>query len=88
LLALVNHLVGRQLQARPRPAKQLIDASALPDLADVRGQTIARRALEVAAAGGHNLLVRGPSGARLGFRYQSLSGSAGAGPPIRTILPK
>ncbi|RYD85548.1 MAG: ATP-binding protein, partial [Sphingomonadales bacterium] len=30
LLALVNHLVGRQLQARPKPGRQLADASALP----------------------------------------------------------
>ena len=40
------------------------DASrALPDLADLRGQPLLRRALEVAAAGGHNLLVVGPPGA-------------------------
>ena len=63
LLALVNHLVGHQLQARPRPGRHLSDTRALPDLSDVRGQTIARRALEVAAAGGHNLLLVGPPGA-------------------------
>ena len=34
-----------------------------PDLADVRGQADARRALEIAAAGGHNLLMVGPPGA-------------------------
>lgn len=34
----------------------------LPDLADVRGQALARRALEIAAAGGHNLLLTGPPG--------------------------
>lgn len=63
LLALANHLVGHQLQARPHLGQQLVEASALPDLADIRGQTIARRALEVAAAGGHNLLMVGPPGA-------------------------
>jgi magnesium chelatase family protein len=38
-------------------------ASAMPDLADVRGQLLARRALEIACAGGHNLLLIGPPGA-------------------------
>jgi magnesium chelatase family protein len=38
-------------------------ASSSPDLADVRGQLLARRALEIACAGGHNLLLIGPPGA-------------------------
>jgi magnesium chelatase family protein len=56
LLALVNHLTGHQLAARPLPRKYLPNG-ALPDLSEVRGQQVARRALEVAAAGGHNMLM-------------------------------
>lgn len=49
----------------PQPAAQISAAAdgSGPDLADLRGQAALRRALEVAAAGGHNLLVTGPPGA-------------------------
>lgn len=62
LLALVNHLAGRQLSARPTPKKRNLGDD-LADLSDVRGQAVARRALEIAAAGGHNMLMIGPPGA-------------------------
>lgn len=62
LLALVNHLAGYQLCSRPQPKKRT-GLVGLPDLSEVRGQEVARRALEVAAAGGHNLLMVGPPGA-------------------------
>ena len=47
----------------PRPAPFSASAPPALDLSEVRGQSLARRALEVAAAGGHNLLMVGPPGA-------------------------
>ncbi len=46
----------------PPPADDFESLAGVPDLADVRGQERARRALEIAAAGGHNLLMAGPPG--------------------------
>ncbi len=62
LISLINHLKGAQLLSPPRPG-QADDMAAGPDLAQVKGQETARRALEIAAAGGHNLLMVGPPGA-------------------------
>ena len=62
LLALINHIKGNQVLSPPQPA--LAEAAAdLPDLRDIKGQESAKRALEIAAAGGHNLLMAGPPGA-------------------------
>jgi magnesium chelatase family protein len=55
-------LRGRRPPRGRTPAPAPADGSGGPDLADVRGQAHARRALEVAAAGGHHLLMVGPPG--------------------------
>ena len=64
LLEVCAHLAGRaELPlAHTLPARATTDTQPLPDLADVRGQAQARRALEIAAAGAHNLLLVGPPG--------------------------
>ncbi len=61
LIQLANHFKGTQVLSRPQPGVREIAGAPL-DLADIKGQESAKRALEVAAAGGHNLLMVGPAG--------------------------
>src|SRR5258705_557845 len=62
LIQLANHFRGTQVLARPQPRVRETEAARV-DLRDIKGQESAKRALEVAAAGGHNLIMVGPPGA-------------------------
>jgi magnesium chelatase family protein len=62
LYALIRHLRGEELMAPVVAGTRTNKAFAVGDLADIRGQEGAKRAAEIAAAGGHHLLMSGPPG--------------------------
>ena len=61
ILSLLNHFKGTQILAQPTLPDTSISAT-YPDISDIKGQQIAKRGLEIAASGGHNLLMIGPPG--------------------------
>ena len=73
LLSLLNHLNGHGLLAAPQ-AGEVEEGRSGPDLRQVKGQETAKRALEIAAAGGHNLLMCGPPGAGKSLMASCLPG--------------
>ncbi|HEY5718651.1 MAG TPA: YifB family Mg chelatase-like AAA ATPase [Motiliproteus sp.] len=62
LLGICAHLTGAEPLAQPQPLARPDGYAEAADLSEVKGQLHAKRALEVAAAGGHNLLMVGPPG--------------------------
>lgn len=78
VLELINHFKGTQILPLPQMANTTVTAPQKIDMAEVHGQAAAKRALEIAAAGGHAMLMVGPPG----------SGKTMLASRLPTILPE
>jgi len=81
LMQAVRHVTGQHLLEPVSSAgtETMIESESAPDMADIRGQQQARRALEIAAGGGHNLLMIGPPGVGKTMLARRMSGTL---PPL------
>lgn len=71
IVQILNHVRGSQILSRPAPGIAE-ETGNLPDMKEIKGQEAAKRAIEVAAAGGHHMLMVGPPGAGKSMLAQRL----------------
>ena len=85
LIQLINHFKGTQILSRPEAMLPPEPGKFYRDMAEVKGQETAKRALEITAAGGHNLMMVGPPGSGKSMLASCLPGILPALSPVEAL---